>query len=203
MDPAAQLSSPVVADPCTIHGSLTEAASSSTGTQRVAFQVGPPSLAHTVFGWFSPTSDTDPNPTGAFDYDAPGAWRFRLTAVKGGSTASVTVCIHTPGETCGPADADGDGVADDIDVCPDTEIPEADVPSRKLRTNRFALTDGDGIFDTKKPRGRGPRKSFTIEDTAGCSCEQIIEIQGLGYGHVQFGCSISAMEEWVELVNPE
>jgi len=55
------------------------------------------------FSWFSPTSDADANPTGAFDYDAPGAWRFTLTAVKNGVTASVTVCIHTPETQCGGA----------------------------------------------------------------------------------------------------
>ena len=153
------------------------------------------------FGWFSPTSDTDPNPS-AFDYDAPGVWRFTLTATKGGSSTSVSVCIHTPGETCGAGDEDGDGVGDDVDVCEGTEIPELTVPSRRLGTNRFALVNGDGVFDTKSPRGQGPRKSFTIEDTGGCSCEQIIAAQGLGKGHVKFGCSISAMEDWVALVNP-
>ena len=56
------------------------------------------------FGWFAPTSDTDANPSGAFDYDAPGAWRFTLTAVEGASTAQVTVCVHTPGETCAPTE---------------------------------------------------------------------------------------------------
>ncbi len=70
--------------------------------------------------------------------------------------------------------------------------------------NRFALTDDDGDFDTTSPPGGGggPGLSFTIEDTAGCSCEQIIDAQGLGKGHRKFGCSISAMEDWVALVNP-
>lgn len=111
----------------------------------------------------------------------------------------------------GVADTDGDGVLDALDVCPDTVIPEG-VPTVRLGINRFALVDGDGVFDTAT-RGRGgivsaysraPRTdlSFTIEDTAGCSCEQIIEAQDLGNGHVKFGCSIGAMREWVELVNP-
>ena len=30
--------------------------------------------------------------------------------------------------------------------------------------------------------------------------EQIIEMQGLGEGHTTHGCSISAMDDWVELV---
>lgn len=52
------------------------------------------------FGWFTNASDTDANPTGAFNYDEEGAWRFILTATDGGSTASLTVCIHTPGAAC-------------------------------------------------------------------------------------------------------
>ena len=44
--------------------------------------------------------------------------------------------------------------------------------------------------------------SYTVEETAGCSCEQIIELQDLGLGHTYHGCSISAMDDWVELVTP-
>ncbi len=93
-------------------------------------------------------------------------------------------------------DSDGDSVCGDIDFCPGTAIPEG-VPTKSLGTNRFALVDPDGIFDTTSPKGKGPQKSFTIEDTAGCSCEQIIDILLLGKGHTKFGCSISAMEDWI------
>ena len=98
-------------------------------------------------------------------------------------------------------DKDADGVPNDADVCPATVIPE-DVPTKRLGTNRFALTDWDGLFDTKAPNGKGPRLSFTLGDTAGCSCEQIIAVQGLGNGHTKFGCSIGAMQNWISLVNP-
>jgi hypothetical protein len=60
------------------------------------------------------------------------------------------------------------------------------------------LVDGDGIFDTKAPNGSGPGETFTIEDTGGCSCEQIIDAEGLGQGPVKFGCSLGAMRYWVE-----
>ena len=96
-------------------------------------------------------------------------------------------------------DADEDGIEDQIDVCPGTVIPES-VPTEELGTNRFALVDGDGVFDTKAPKGKGPKASFDISDTAGCSCEQIIEAQELGNGHRKFGCSVGEMEEWAELV---
>ena len=76
------------------------------------------------------------------------------------------------------------------------------MPTRELGRNRWALVDDDGEFDTNAPNGKGPGLSFTIEDTAGCSCEQIIAALGLGSGHEKFGCSIGAMEDWVTLVNP-
>ncbi|MGB6642214.1 MAG: ExeM/NucH family extracellular endonuclease [Thermoanaerobaculia bacterium] len=99
-------------------------------------------------------------------------------------------------------DGDDDGVLDPVDVCPGTVIPES-VPTKSLGTNRWALVDDDGIFDTKPPNGNGPGDSFTIGDTGGCSCEQIIEALGLGKGHEKHGCSVGAMRNWVDLVNPQ
>ncbi|MCK6586562.1 MAG: hypothetical protein HUU21_32765 [Polyangiaceae bacterium] len=93
-------------------------------------------------------------------------------------------------------DADGDGVCGDADHCPGTVLPEG-VPTVKLGVNRFADTDGDGIFNTVPPKGKGPCQVFTIEDTGGCSCEQIIEELNLGQGHVKFGCSLGVMKNWI------
>ena len=98
-------------------------------------------------------------------------------------------------------DVDEDGVPNNDDVCSGTVIPE-NAPTKRLGTNRHALVDLDGVFDTKSPRGKGPGLVFTISDTAGCSCEQIISMQSLGNGHKKFGCSISAMRDWVDLVSP-
>jgi hypothetical protein len=95
-------------------------------------------------------------------------------------------------------DTDGDGVHDDIDACPGTSIPES-VPTQRLGTNRWALVNDDKDFDTTSPMGEGPGRSYSMTDTAGCSCEQIITALGLGKGHGKFGCSISAMDEWVAL----
>jgi predicted extracellular nuclease len=95
-------------------------------------------------------------------------------------------------------DVDGDGVNDDADVCPMTMIPE--MPAVGLGKNRFALTDDDFEFDTNAPNGKGPGRSYSTEDTAGCSCAQIIEAEGLGKGHEKFGCSIGVMDNWVRSV---
>lgn len=99
-------------------------------------------------------------------------------------------------------DDDGDGVSDGDDFCPGTLIPEG-VPPKKLNPNHWALIDSDSEFDTViKGKGKGPNRSYNVEDTAGCSCEQIIEAQGLGKGPTKHGCSIGVMDNWVELVNP-
>ncbi|MCO4761559.1 MAG: thrombospondin type 3 repeat-containing protein [Myxococcales bacterium] len=104
-------------------------------------------------------------------------------------------------------DADGDSVCGDVDFCPNTASSDtaAGVPSNELGTNRWADTDGDGIFDTTLPstngkgkgKATGPQLSFTIAQTEGCNCAQIIEVLELGNGHTKFGCSISAMQDWL------
>ncbi len=99
------------------------------------------------------------------------------------------------GDACDPDD-DNDGVDDGDDACVASVIPES-VPTVRLGTNRWALVDSDNVFDTTAPKGKGPNRSYTTDDTHGCSCEQIIEAQGLGKGHTKFGCSISAMDDWV------
>lgn len=93
-------------------------------------------------------------------------------------------------------DVDDDGVNDDADVCPSTVIPET--LQDELGENRFALLDDDFDFETNSPEGVGPRKSYSTLDTAGCSCAQIIVAMGLDEGHEKFGCSVGAMNEWVD-----
>jgi predicted extracellular nuclease len=98
-------------------------------------------------------------------------------------------------------DEDKDGVSDDLDACPATMLPEA-AASSGLGVNRFADVDGDGVFDTVASKGKGPGRAYDIHDTAGCTCEQIIDEEGLGNGHTKFGCSIGAMDNWIRRVAP-
>lgn len=97
------------------------------------------------------------------------------------------------------ADSDFDGVPNTLDQCADTRIPEA-VPVEELGTNRWALADGDGVFDTVPPagKGQGVQRVFTVRDTAGCSCEQIAAAEGLGEGHFKHGCSTGIMNGWID-----
>jgi len=138
-----------------------------------------------------------------YDYSGDVQDNFLSMAlvVRNPSSAGLGFGIARLEITSAPADSDQDGVPDETDVCPGTVIPEA-VPTVQLGVDRFALTNADGIFDTVAPKSKGPQKTFTIKDTAGCSCEQIIERLGLGQGHTKFGCGLAAMEQWIELVNP-
>lgn len=106
-------------------------------------------------------------------------------------------------------DADNDGVLDDVDVCLGTEIPE-DVPTRMLLVFRHALMDGDTTFDSRYP-AHWPFEIpvFTTTDTAGCSCDQIIDEvdlpPGLAMVQRRFGCSVVLMKLWVlyQQANPD
>ncbi len=130
----------------------------------------------------------------------PGSYLNVTSDLFQGSAPAAAPATATLTVTAEPVDSDNDGVLDNLDVCLGTTIPEG-VPTQELGKNRWALVDGDTVFDTNPPNGNGPKDSFTTTDTAGCSCEQIIEALGLGQGHVKFGCSIGVMRTWVNLVN--
>jgi len=98
-------------------------------------------------------------------------------------------------------DEDGDRVCGDLDVCPGTVLPEG-VPTVRLGVNRFANTNGDGVFDTTTPAKKGARRGYTVVKTGGCSCEQIVEELSLGNGLRMFGCTIEVMELWLDVVIP-
>ncbi|MFC1696623.1 6-bladed beta-propeller, partial [Pseudomonadota bacterium] len=93
-------------------------------------------------------------------------------------------------------DDDGDFLGASIDLCPGTTLPEG-VPTKQLGKNRWALIDGDLVFDTS-PASNPVEATFTIAGTKGCSCEQIIKVLGLGEGQSKFGCSSSVMNSWIE-----
>jgi predicted extracellular nuclease len=120
--------------------------------------------------------------------DAPASFAALPTTPLRTSDHDATVVFIT-------TDLDGDGVADHLDACAATRIPES-LPLRELKPNHFALVDGDGIFDTAA--GHSSASSFTIQDTRGCSCEQILARSGgVAMGQQAFGCSVDTMRNWV------
>lgn len=99
-------------------------------------------------------------------------------------------------------DADLDGVLDEIDLCPNTLVPES-IARDGLKPNHYALIDNDGTFDTQEPYGggKGNGKSYTTVQTQGCSCEQIVEKQKLGKGLAKFGCTSGVMDTFIKSLN--
>jgi hypothetical protein len=99
---------------------------------------------------------------------------------------------------CLDLDDDDDLVADDLDFCPGTTLPDAGLTGiGALGKNRWSLlTNTDGNFVQAPPQA-GSKFSFTLEDTRGCSCEQIAQAGSLGAAHLTRGCSTSSMLDWV------
>jgi len=89
---------------------------------------------------------------------------------------------------------DDDGILNGEDRCPGTV---ADVPEKRLGTNRWMWNGEEWI--TKSPNGVGPDFTVTMEDTHGCSCDQILDEMGYGEktGHRKFGCSKSVLEDFI------
>lgn len=87
-------------------------------------------------------------------------------------------------------DADGDGVVDHADLCPDTVLPER--PSRGIGTKRFAATQ-EGFV------GADGSVVRTLAETGGCSAFQIIDAMHLGEGHKKHGITRPHLNAWVAL----
>jgi hypothetical protein len=98
---------------------------------------------------------------------------------------------------CSP---DNDGVPYGEDFCPNTVADEPD-DEKGLGTNRW-IWDGEEWI-TSESKGKGPKKSFDMGYTYGCSCEQILAVLeektgGSFDGHWKFGCSSSIITDWHE-----
>ncbi len=78
------------------------------------------------------------------------------------------------------------------------DIQPEGLPTRVLRTRRYALT---GVPDRETFESDN-KTVFTIADTGGCSCEQIIARLGLGGGQTRYGCSKSALSGWIIRLSP-
>jgi len=95
-------------------------------------------------------------------------------------------------------DSDQDGICGDVDRCARTQLPDA-VPTRRLGGHRWADVDGDRVFETVTPRHptEPAREPFTLDDTGGCTCAQILAAGAHAPTNDRFGCSTAVMENWV------
>jgi hypothetical protein len=97
------------------------------------------------------------------------------------------------GDDC-DSDDDADQVADGVDLCVSSMIPETTVPTVSLVAGRYALVNGDGLFDTVGGAGEG----FTIAQTRGCTCAQVIALaSGEKDGHYKHGCSADLIRAFI------
>lgn len=97
-------------------------------------------------------------------------------------------------------DSDGDDVLDDADYCPNTSIDNGDAFSDPWGVHRWHWDDSWMQEPNKK--GKGENKEFSMTDTHGCSCKQMLDelvAADLGEfgGHYKFGCSSSILEDWI------
>lgn len=131
----------------------------------------------------------------------PGAERARTTLNSSSNSAVAYVVIDIEGNYAtvfaiddfvftASTDSDADGVVDDDDLCPGTDLA-ADSNSQ-TKTNRL-WSDDEGIFRF----GDGADSGITVTDTGGCSAIQVIIVAGLGDGHEKFGISKSAIGEYL------
>ncbi|MGQ7846365.1 VWA domain-containing protein [Granulosicoccus sp. 3-233] len=113
------------------------------------------------------------------------------SADTGAYALSVGALLASDGVETLSDDTDGDTVLNEVDFCPATAFPENGVPERNLRTNRFALLDDPETFTSTS------RRQFTIEDTGGCSCEQILEQPGYQNRNQElYGCTSTTLLRW-------
>ena len=199
-----------------------------TGTWNLDFELGGSHYLHTMQVTFFESTAGDFSGTGSYNPDNSYTWdvtgnvngnviTFQIvyTGSNSGYTVTGTGTISSDGKSMsgtatGPGQGftwtatgtatDNDGVENSQDLCPGTV---ADVPSEKLNVNRW-IWDGSK-FVTTSPKGKEPQKSFTIEQTHGCSCFQILnwlqtynpEEYGEMKGHFKFGCSSGVIEDWL------
>ncbi len=115
----------------------------------------------------------------SYTFDAVEATVNGYALVPGyGRTDVSSVTCEAPAAAPAPVDADGDGVLDGDDLCPDT-------------------TDDPAPLADIKPNRVWPEPT----DTFGCSPTQIIDHEGLGNGHRKFGISSGALAAWIARVS--
>lgn len=95
-------------------------------------------------------------------------------------------------------DMDEDGVMDDVDLCADTAMDP--VPNEK----HYSWMGGE-VFMTTDPKTKElVESSYTITDTQGCSCAQILEEKsGENNGEQKYACTKGTMDNYIKNISQE
>jgi len=103
------------------------------------------------------------------------------------------------GDVCDD-DVDGDGIANSADQCAfsitDNFLLEAAAAEEEfaLKSNQYGQNGSFGSFEV------GPNNDqsivYDMDVTHGCTCQQIVELLGIGEGHERKGCSPGVMQKF-------
>ena len=150
--------------------------------------------------WCAYSYDGNVNDTSIFNFTNNETINVTLTSLSDGNHNVTIYCNDSAGNIGQSSlisfsidttlDSDNDGILDENDLCPNTELPE----TFELLPNHFGDIDGDGIFEKLIVKKKNEREivdsKFTLEDTFGCSCNQILEIKhGKNIGENVRGCT--------------
>lgn len=114
-------------------------------------------------------------------------------------------CLCTPTEeTCNGIDDDCNGIIDDVDVdgdgmndCTEDDCLGSTADNIELNPNQYAQNINFGVFECGS--NNDASVVYSMVETKGCTCTQIVEKLDAGEGHLKKGCSPSLMEEFTGL----
>lgn len=185
---------------------------------------GPDDAQNVVASDLLPAGVTLVPPTSGCAEDPGGVPTCTLGAIASGNSAQFTITVTVDPGTTGtitnnavvtsdtedpdtsnnsttedtlvnaPTDSDGDGVLDFADACPNTDWPDTYPTTDRLGRGRYSLVAPP---EFAKNEGRVTVPDYTISDTNGCSCDQLVD-GGFGIGSERSlkrrGCTRSTMD---------
>jgi hypothetical protein len=101
------------------------------------------------------------------------------------TTVTASLTVYAP-----PPDADGDGVPNASDVCPNSDLSGASATKPKdVKPNNYWLTPFRTLTNGKT--------TYTLAQTGGCSVADIIMKLNLGKGQIKYGLAPGSLTTWL------
>jgi hypothetical protein len=131
----------------------------------------------------------------------------RLKVFVIATTVVITAAAFTLPASAQDNDSDSDGVPDYQDLCSNIDTQQDEPTPHGTNRWKFNLSETLWVQENPKGKGKGPQIVFTIQQTRGCNCNQILtwlqenhpEEFGQMQGHRKFGCSTSIMQDFASL----